>query len=82
METVDECSILFNRDDFKDVTGCLKPYGHNDHHVCKTSDDKLIAWEYEYGCQCGCWDSDEYTDVCIIYWEVESIDEKKKQDEK
>ena len=70
---MEECDRRFSRDDFKDKTGCLKPDGHDGPHICKTENDTLIAWEYEYGCKCGCWKTDDYADVCIVYWEVQSM---------
>lgn len=71
------CGILYTRNDFKDPDGCLKPHAHNDHHICRTSDGNLIAWEDDYGCKCGCWDQYEKGDceVCMVYWEVKSINE-------
>lgn len=72
---VDLCGTLFHRNDFKDESGCLKPNGHNDFHVCKTDKGKLIAWEDDYDCNCGCWDDYEKGDgeVCMLYWEVDNI---------
>lgn len=67
-----KCSTLFPRKDFNDSSGCLKEEAHNDFHVCKTDTGKLIAWEDDYKCDCGCWDDDD-GEVCIIYWEVDSI---------
>lgn len=77
---VDVCSIIFERrNDFVDVSGCLKPKGHNDHHVCRTNTGELMAWEDDYTCTCGCWEEaekyDAYNDVCGIYWPVKSITE-------
>jgi hypothetical protein len=66
------CNALFTGSDFKDVTGCLKHYAHNDHHVCRTADDRLMAWENDYGCECGCWEDGD-GDVCRVYWEVVAI---------
>jgi hypothetical protein len=67
---VEPCGIMFGRNDFGDVTGCLKPYAHNDFHICKTRDGRFMAWEDDYKCTCGCW-NEEYNDVCRIYWEVD-----------
>lgn len=69
----DVCHILFCRSEFNDITGCLKPSAHNDHHVCRTSDGRLMAWEDDYECNCGCWDDEEYDSVCRVYWEVKEI---------
>jgi len=72
---VDLCGALFHRNDFRDESGCLKPNGHNDFHVCKTDKGKMMAWEDDYDCNCGCWDDYEKGDseVCIVYWEVDNI---------
>ena len=72
---VDVCGILFHRRDFKDESGCLKPKGHNDFHVCKTDKGTLMGWEDDYSCKCGCWDDYEKGDseVCMVYWEVDNI---------
>ncbi len=71
------CSILFRGFaivDPEDESGCLKPYAHNDHHVFRTPEGKLIAWQDDDECQCGCWDDIEHdTNVCKIYWEVKTI---------
>lgn len=72
---VELCGTLFTRDDFKDISGCLKSESHNDHHICKTKEGILIAWEDDYKCDCGCWDDYESGDseVCMIYWEVKKV---------
>lgn len=72
----ERCNIIFPENDFKDTDGCLKRNGHNDHHVCRTPDGKLIAWEDDYECNCGCWDDYELGDsrVCMLYWEVKNIE--------
>ncbi len=72
-EEADRCSVLFRRRDFKDVSGCLKPYAHNDFHVCKTDKGIFMAWEDDYNCKCGCWDEYEDGDneVCMLYWQVD-----------
>lgn len=71
----ESCYTLFQRDDFKDVSGCLKTVGHLDHHVCKTSNGSLMAWDYDWDCTCRDCRTDEISDMCIIYWEVNSINE-------
>lgn len=67
---IDTCGILFNRIDFNDITGCLRPNGHNDSHLCKSSEGRFIAWDYDYYCRCGCWNTDDFNDVCIIYSDI------------
>lgn len=61
----------------KDINGCLKPHAHNDAHVFRDQNGKLVKWEDDYNCTCGCWD--EYDkgdpDVCIIYCEVKNIND-------
>lgn len=70
------CGSIFTRTDFEDISGCLKPNGHNDYHVCKTKDGDFVAWEDDYNCKCGCWDDYENDEeVCMVYWKV--IDFKK-----
>lgn len=68
----DICGILFTRSDFKDESGCLKPSAHNDNHICRTTDGRLISWEDDYTCNCGCWkDEDDLENVCKVYREVD-----------
>ncbi len=66
------CGTIFPGKDFKDDSGCLKQSGHNDHHVCKTPDERLMAWEDDYDCTCGCWQEDD-GDPCMVYWKVDNI---------
>jgi len=70
-----KCYTLFPRREVKDEHGCLKDEGHNDAHVCRNSDGKLIEWEEDYECDCGCWDEweDDGDAPCIIYSEVDKI---------
>lgn len=71
MET---CGTIFSRKDFIDDSGCLKPNGHNDFHVCRTESGELMAWQDDEDCTCGCWDDeDDLNNVCKVYWRVESI---------
>lgn len=70
---LEKCNTLFSRDDFKDVSGCLKENGHHDHHICETSDGTLIAWDYDWKCGCPDCRTDNINDMCMIYWEVKSI---------
>lgn len=69
------CNCTFNRNEFKDIDGCLKSHGHSGEHVFKNERNELIAWHYDYKCECGCWDDYENgnNDQCIIYWEVDKI---------
>jgi hypothetical protein len=63
------CSCLFTYNDFRDISGCLKPHAHNDAHVCENDKGEYIEWEDDYSCKCGCWDDYEAGDsrVCIVY---------------
>ena len=61
-----ECGILFPRDDFRDYTGCLKSDRHDGPHLCETNHGK-VEWEFDLECKCGCSETDEINDVCIIY---------------
>lgn len=71
---MDTCNTLFlDEPSVKDTTGCLKPYAHHDFHVFKDKHGDLIAWDYDWGCKCGCWDSDEFRDACRVYWKVDKI---------
>jgi len=70
---VEVCGTLFGRRDFVDVSGCLKPSCHNDFHVCRTADGRLMAWHDDEECTCGCWDEDDFSSVCRVYWEVANI---------
>lgn len=72
-DTGNNCAIQFGRRDFVDVSGCLKPSCHYDHHVCRTADGRLMAWQDDGECTCGCWAEDDYNSVCRVYWEVASI---------
>lgn len=63
------CNVVFCRDDFADTTGCLRPAGHLDAHICRTSGGGLVAWENDESCDCGCWQDDD-GNVCIVYWPV------------
>lgn len=65
------CGITFPRNDFKDVTGCLKPLGHNDSHICKTESGQTVEWESDYKCDCGCWDEGGIS--CVVYSFTEDV---------
>ena len=75
MET---CGIIFPYNDLQDNNGCLKQDNHYDSHVFKNNDGKLIAWQDDGECNCGCWDEYENgtSDVCKVYREVKSISEE------
>lgn len=70
------CDTLFDRDDFKDVTGCLKPHAHFDNHVCRDENGNLIAWDYDWTCGCPDCRTDSFNDMCIVYRQIENIDDK------
>lgn len=59
----------------KDEYGCLKKHAHIDNHVFKDQNGKLISWEEDFSCECGCWDKYDAgdPDVCVLYIEVHSI---------
>lgn len=74
LENKDTCGIIFSGDEFKDVSGCLKPNAHNNAHVCRIESGELMEWEDDYECKCGCWDDYENDqEVCIIYGIVKTI---------
>lgn len=64
--SIEVCGTLFTRSDFKDASGCLKPYAHNNAHICQTESGKYVEWEDDYSCTCGCWD-DDLNNVCKVY---------------
>lgn len=69
------CGVIFHRpNDIDDISGCLKPFAHNDAHICKSSDGKYYEWEDDYECKCGCWDECEGSNgmekPCAVYSEV------------
>tara|TARA_R110000737_G_scaffold68596_5_gene96776 strand:+ start:1707 stop:1934 length:228 start_codon:yes stop_codon:yes gene_type:complete len=72
-----KCGILFNYpNDMVDTTGCLKEDCHeSEGHIFRNDYGKLIYWQDDYECNCGCWD--EYLEgdeiVCGIYHEVTEI---------
>lgn len=68
-----KCGILFTRSDFKDISGCLKAHGHLDHHICKTKEGDLMAYDYDFECNCDDCKTDDINDMCIIYWTVKKI---------
>jgi hypothetical protein len=72
-----QCDTIFPWADFKDISGCLKPHGHNDEHVCRTNKGELMAWQDDYECTCGCWEEDD-GHPCMIYWKVDDIINAKK----
>ena len=72
---IDNCGIVFPKDDFVDDNGCLKKDCHNDAHIFRTKSGKLIQWEYDESCNCGCWDRREESNgmeqPCIVYEDQE-----------
>ena len=74
-----KCGILFNYPrDMNDSHGCLKKDCHlSEGHIFRNDQGKLIYWQDDYSCNCGCWDDiDSPGDnrVCGIYYEVDSIE--------
>jgi len=68
----DTCGIYFwDYDYFKDTTGCLKEYGHEGGHLFKDNMGRLIEWEDDFTCNCGCLeDDDDLINICKIYKEI------------
>lgn len=65
---MNNCNIIFDRSDFKDISGCLKENGHIGPHLCRNELNELVEWEFDYSCTCGCWDDDDdYNGGCILY---------------
>lgn len=63
------CGILFQRNspvEPKDEHGCILEDAHNSAHVFKDDQGRLIEWEDDYSCTCGCWDDAE-GGVCMVY---------------
>jgi hypothetical protein len=60
----------------KDREGCLKPEGYHEWHIFRDEHGQLIAWKDDDRCNCGCWDTDDYTQVCKFYEKVESVGAK------
>lgn len=59
-----------------DASGCLKPSGHFDHHVFRTDEGQLVAWQDDEECTCGCWDDIEHDSrVCMLAWNVNTIND-------
>lgn len=74
-DRVKTCDALFcgysPGTDPSDKTGCVKPDGHSGTHKFKSEDGKWYEWEYDLDCECGCMDSDDFSEVCIVYTETE-----------
>ena len=66
----DVCGTSFQRDDFRDNTGCLLPSGHTSGHVCQNKEGKYIEWDYDWDCGCSDCRTDDINDMCIVYREV------------
>ena len=72
----DACGLLFPTDrndhSITDNEGCIKTGCHDKHVFVNEQTGKMIEWEYDYGCDCGCTDDIENNsnDVCIIYSEI------------
>lgn len=80
MNNKDICGILAPNylSGHVDQYGCIKECGHNDNHIFKDQNEKLVSWEDDYSCTCGCWDDYEKGDneVCIIYHEINNIEDE------
>lgn len=71
-----KCNILFlghGGGEPIDKNGCLRKDNHFDHHIFKDEYGKLVAWEDDYTCKCGCWDDGDYGSVCKTYWNVGKV---------
>lgn len=70
---MNKCSIIFLRhggSEPLDKDGCLLNQDNHDTHVFKDEDGKYIAWKDDDTCNCGCWDTDDYSTVCKLYREI------------
>ena len=69
--------MAHNLSGHKDENGRLKPECHNDAHVFRDQNGKLIKWEDDYSCKCGCWDDyDEHdSQACVVFQEVKNIND-------
>lgn len=80
MEEENICGILapIHLNGHIDNDGCIKKCGHNDNHIFKDQNGKLISWEDDYSCGCGCWDDYEKGDneSCIVYYEVKNLEDE------
>ena len=79
MKEQKRCHILVGfRDCFSDdVSGCLKSANHFDGHLSLLKNGKIVEWEDDMTCECGCWDSYDTgfsDDTCKIFHYI-SVDE-------
>jgi len=74
---MDICGKLFTGHmytDPKDKDGCLKESNHDGDHVFKATDGRLISWDYDWNCDCPDCHTDNFSDMCMVYSEVKSLD--------
>lgn len=69
---MDKCYILVPFKDSiwttRDSEGCVLKSNHDGAHVSILDDGRIIQWEDDYSCNCGCWDCEhELHDVCKVY---------------
>ena len=72
----EKCGILFTHSfTTKDTTGCVRDgLDNHDKHLFKDEQGRWVEWEFDYSCDCGCWDEVEHdhTAGCIIYSYLET----------
>lgn len=52
---------------FKDTTGCILPENHEGHHKFIDHENrKVINWEDDENCDCGCHEEEGYP--CLLFW--------------
>lgn len=64
------CGIAFGRREIDDQDGCINPEGHDGPHRCIDTNGTVYEWETDLECNCECCQSDDWSDYCILYWEV------------
>jgi hypothetical protein len=73
------CGIIFIGDSLThDNNGCLRQKNNHKVHIFKDKrNGKLIAWEEDFECKCGCWDKYDKgdPDVCCLYWDIDNVNE-------
>lgn len=65
------CGNKFHRNEFNDVSGCVKPHGHHDAHQCHDDNGVTYEWEYDLTCDCEDCNSDDIHDWCIVYKKID-----------
>ena len=69
------CGILFPNDrndqSITDDKGCIRIGSHDKHLFVNKQTGKMVEWEYDLCCECGCTDNieNDSSEVCIIYHE-------------